>query len=114
MAAISQKRNESRTIEDSALSSNVFRLTPGCEFCCERCSVSCATAVQARDDLWRQIEELLRLQSHQPCPARARQVRLLQSQMAAAEQEFLRLRPGSHPVAPMPAEFRTYQQARLH
>ena len=75
------------------MSGAAVRLTPGCELSCGRCTVRCATMVAVRDDLWREIEQLHRLQATQPTLDRAREVRVLQAQMAAAEQEWRRLRP---------------------
>lgn len=89
---IHQKENESGT-KEREMSGAAVRLTPGCELSCGICTVRCATMVAVRDDLWREIEQLHRLQATQPTIDRAREVRLLQTQMATVEQEWRRLRP---------------------
>jgi hypothetical protein len=51
--------------------------------------------IAIRDDLWREVEQLHRLQAMRPTLDRAREVRVLQAQLAAAEREFQRLRPST-------------------
>ena len=64
----------------------------------------------ARDDIWRQIEALLRLQACEPSLDRNQEIRSLQIQMAAAEQEFERLRR-FRPIIAAPDKC---SQLRLH
>jgi hypothetical protein len=51
--------------------------------------------VRMRDDLWRELEELHRLQAMQPSLDRAQEVRSMQGQLEAAEREWRRLRPST-------------------
>ena len=68
--------------------------------------------VAIRHDVWREIEQLHRLQATQPTLDRAREVRTLQGQLEAAERECQRLRPSS----PLPSleNLKLFRAGRLH
>ena len=89
----SHNENESGTCAGVRRLKAAIRLTTGCESACQICTVRCASMVAIRDDLWREVEELHRLQAMLPTLDRAREVRTLQSQLEAAERECRRLRP---------------------
>lgn len=92
----------------------IERTEPGCERRCPRCTVSCAAATGARDDLWREAERLRCEISLHPTWGRATDLSAVLELLAGAERVLARVRPRDPGDRPYLAWSETFLSARVH
>lgn len=92
----------------------IFRAEPGCDLCCPRCSIVCATVVEIRDEIWREIEELRRDRANRPTDEQVRLIALRIDELEDAERAVERVRP-QFPGGPQLQSYRrTFSSTLVH